>query len=237
MRLIFTLAVSLLVLGACARDAYTPRTVTAPGAGGDATPAPPVSESGGGILGSLDRAGALQAKIMAGNPTYETASVRRPADDDLIYYGRRVGDHPSFHLTEEQQAACRTFRSEWVRNYIGRMYSHKFNYAPSNAINREQAEVNDIVERLAAAGLSPEACRVPECYSVPHSGWWEPHCGYRVPDPTGEELYAWVEWRDGVEPPSLYALARRKEEEVKANLRGCPTCTGRHLRVFSDQTQ
>ena len=34
----------------------------------------------------------------------------------------------------------------------------------------------------------------------------------------------------------LHALAERKQEELRANLRGCPTCTGRHLKVFGNES-
>ncbi|MEQ8166797.1 MAG: hypothetical protein RIC93_12065 [Alphaproteobacteria bacterium] len=169
--------------------------------------------------------------------TYVTASsYRNKAAEDLEYYGKRVGDHPSLKLTATQEAMCQGFRSEWVRNYIGRMYDNKFNDAPSGAVNRTAGSSNNIINRMDDAGLDRESCRIPECYSIPHSGWWEPHCGYRVPDSEGEDLYAWVEWRDGLEPPSLHALAERKQEELRANLRGCPTCTGRHLKVFGNES-
>lgn len=255
-RILTSMAAVLLVAAGCAgkpssqqaaTGSYRPAPPGAPaGTASSGTPAasgagataglPALDDPGSASVFGTNRAARMQQEMQSRDVTYEVAR-EEDRNVGLMYYGRPVSEHPSLNLSADQQAQCRTFRAEWVRNYIGRMYNHKFNAPPGGAVNRNAGQVTDIVERMDAAGVSPDACRVPECYSIPYSGWWEPHCGYRIPDSSGKDLYAWVEWRDGLEPPSLASLAKRKDEELRANLRGCPTCTGRHLQVFNDETK
>lgn len=226
MRKSFFAVALCLLLGACSS---TPSGTMAPAT----APAGGTSSAGAQASERYASRTPPPAPSVPANPPKAEPTSSASAADDLIWYGQRVGDHPSLHLTAEQQNVCQRYRPEWVRNYMKQMYEHKFNGAPADAVNRSLAgydpAVHAEVDRL---GLSPEHCRVPECYSIPRSGWWEPHCGYRIPNAAGENLYSWVEWHDGVQPPDLRALAERKEEELRANLRGCPTCTGKYLRDF-----
>jgi hypothetical protein len=50
-------------------------------------------------------------------------------------------------------------------------------------------------QALLDAGQDENACQKPYCIIQPKAGGrLDSYCGYRVADPTGNELYRWVPW-------------------------------------------
>lgn len=121
---------------------------------------------------------------------------------------------------------CAAFRTEWVSNFVRHVYGQQRGApVPSGArkpfadrmLERNDALWTEVRER----GLDQEQCRVPRCFTRPHVGWWEPHCGYRIPnpDPSNGALYGWVAWREGVEPPPREAMRAVRQLEMEQNKR------------------
>lgn len=128
----------------------------------------------------------------------------------------------------DDRALCVAFRREWVSNFVRHVYDQQKGSSdlPSSRpfADRMAAQNSALWDQIKARGLDQVKCQVPLCYTRPHSGWWEPHCGYRVPNTTGTGgLYSWVPWRDGVEPPAREALeaVRRVELENNKRVRSC----------------
>ncbi len=133
------------------------------------------------------------------------------------------------HASLDERSLCVAFRREWVSNFVRHVYAQQSGSKdlPSSRPfeDRLTAQNAALWDEVKARGLDQIKCQVPQCYTRPHSGWWEPHCGYRVPNTSGDggALYSWVPWRDGVEPPSREAVesVRRVELENNKRLRSC----------------
>lgn len=118
---------------------------------------------------------------------------------------------------------CAAFRAEWVANFFRSVYQAQRGN-PDLAVSEPLGGTRDeaLWALVAARGLGPGVCQVPSCYTTPHSGWYQPHCGYRVPNADGgKSLYSWVSWRNGPPPATELATARQRELESNQRVRTC----------------
>ncbi|MCC7413751.1 MAG: hypothetical protein IT495_19210 [Gammaproteobacteria bacterium] len=152
-----------------------------------------------------------------GGPGQYPAAGAGSAAGDLSRAGRDF-------VNMDDGALCASFRGEWVSNYVRAIYDQQRSSGDLPATARpfedRMAGSNPgLWAEVAARGLDQFKCRVPQCFTRPHVGWWEPHCGYRVPNAEGKALYGWVPWRAGVEPPALEAMQALKQVELENNKR------------------
>lgn len=87
-------------------------------------------------------------------------------------------------------APCRAFVSAWVEHF-------RSNVARLDGQARSLSDqaLADARQGLHSAGISEDACEKPFCVIQPQAGGrLDSYCGYRLPDPSGAELYRWVPW-------------------------------------------
>lgn len=184
--------------------------------------------SGGGSPPAASRAGGVAGPVPVetARPAPAAPAVGGPGGEKIARSYRAARST----LPAEHEAACAAYRVEWVDNFVKKIYERPANDHPSNPPLMARAGHNEAVHhRVRELGLTPDVCGVPTCFVVPHTNWWEPHCGYRIPDPTGDDLYAWVVWQDGLRPPDpeQMAMVRARELEANSRVRGCATCSTR----------
>ncbi|MEQ8166796.1 MAG: hypothetical protein RIC93_12060, partial [Alphaproteobacteria bacterium] len=168
------------------------------------------------------RPGGVAAGQRAASPVLSAAAPAGARGASYTGHASRLG--------AADEALCAEFRSEWVNNFIKKVYDLPANAYPADAPLLHRAGYDaDLHAKVAAEGLDADTCVVPTCFVLPHQNWWEPHCGYRIPDRTGENLYDWATWKDGLRPPDPQemAMVRARELEANSRVRGCPNCSTR----------
>ncbi|WP_312597066.1 hypothetical protein [Stutzerimonas nitrititolerans] len=100
--------------------------------------------------------------------------------------GYRGGD-PSPILT--QSAACQAYSQAWVDHF-------RASVASLDGRRGEAAHADLVLARAQLQQMQmDDGCYKPYCLIQPRAeGRLDAYCGYKVPDPTGAELYRWIPW-------------------------------------------
>lgn len=90
-----------------------------------------------------------------------------------------------------QTPACQQYSQAWVAHF-------RANVAVQDGRRGKAAEQELALAReLLRARETDEACYKPYCLIQPKAeGRLDTYCGYKIPEPSGEELYRWIPWTD-----------------------------------------
>lgn len=87
--------------------------------------------------------------------------------------------------------SCRDYVAAWVERFRGHVARLDRGAAEAGEERLQRAR-----ERLATEHVDEAACARPYCIVRPlGDGRLDSWCGYRVPDPSGAELYRWIPYR------------------------------------------
>lgn len=90
-----------------------------------------------------------------------------------------------------QSAACQLHAQAWVTHFRASVAVRE-DRAAAGALQR-QAHARAQLDRQPPDA----ACYKPYCLIQPKAeGRLDTYCGYKVPDPSGAELYRWIPWTD-----------------------------------------
>lgn len=85
---------------------------------------------------------------------------------------------------------CEVFVDAWVRHYKANVA--KLDGQKTDSLDQQLRQAR---QALSDAGQAETACHLPYCIIQPKAGGrLDSYCGYRVADPSGQELYRWVPW-------------------------------------------
>lgn len=85
---------------------------------------------------------------------------------------------------------CDVFVEAWVGHFQANV--SKLDGQHTASLSRELQQARGA---LSAAGQDEATCPLPYCIIQPKEGGrLDSYCGYRVADPSGNELYRWVPW-------------------------------------------
>lgn len=88
---------------------------------------------------------------------------------------------------------CREYVAAWVERF--RSHVARLDRGDTDT-DAGDARLHDARERLAREQVDEAACTRPYCIIRPlGDGRFNSWCGYRVPDPSGAELYRWIPYR------------------------------------------
>lgn len=97
---------------------------------------------------------------------------------------------PSSSLDLAGSKLCEVFVEAWVGHFqanVSRLEGQQTTSLDQDLRKARQA--------LIEAGQDEAACRRPFCIVQPKAGGHlDSYCGYRITDPSGNELYRWVPW-------------------------------------------
>lgn len=109
----------------------------------------------------------------------------------LLLAGCTAQTPPKSSALPWQSVACAAYSSAWVNHFRANVavVSSDVSAAKQAALVQAKAQLQALVE--------PENCHKPYCLIQPKAeGRLDSYCGYKVPDPTGQELYRWIDWPD-----------------------------------------
>lgn len=93
-----------------------------------------------------------------------------------------------------QQPAASPSCAEFVDAWVGHFRANVARL-DGQARTLPEQQLREARDGLARAGVMESDCQRPFCVVRPEAGGrLSSYCGYRVPDPTGAELYHWVPW-------------------------------------------
>lgn len=97
---------------------------------------------------------------------------------------------PSTLTVPPSSELCEVFVEAWVGHFQANVATLDGQDTASLDQQLRQARL-----ALSDAGQAETACQLPFCIIQPKAGGrLDSYCGYRIADPSGEELYRWVPW-------------------------------------------
>lgn len=102
-------------------------------------------------------------------------------------------NHPAPITRVVSSERCDVFVEAWVGHFQANVAKLDGQQTASLSHELKQAR-----QALSAAGQDEASCQLPFCIIQPKEGGrLDSYCGYRVADPSGDELYRWVPWVPG----------------------------------------
>ncbi|WXL25964.1 hypothetical protein WG219_00275 [Ectopseudomonas mendocina] len=90
-----------------------------------------------------------------------------------------------------QSAACQHYAQAWVEHFRASVAVRE-GFHGDGALQR-QAQARARLDQQQ----HDDNCYKPYCLIQPKAeGRLDTYCGYKVPDPSGEEMYRWIPWTD-----------------------------------------
>ncbi|MDN5515972.1 MAG: hypothetical protein L0G82_12120 [Pseudomonas sp.] len=98
--------------------------------------------------------------------------------------------HAPSTASSSEGGRCAAFSDAWVSHFQANVA--KLDGQRVASLDQSLAQAR---QALLDAGQDENACQKPYCIIQPKAGGrLDSYCGYRVADPTGNELYRWVPW-------------------------------------------
>jgi hypothetical protein len=98
--------------------------------------------------------------------------------------------HAPSTASSSEGGRCAAFADAWVSHFQANVA--KLDGQRVASLDQSLAQAR---QALLDAGQDENACQKPYCIIQPKAGGrLDSYCGYRVADPTGNELYRWVPW-------------------------------------------
>ncbi len=92
-----------------------------------------------------------------------------------------------------QDPLCAAYTAAWVSHFKANVDSLN---RTGHGLESLPTDLRQARDELHRAGVDARSCALPYCIVQPlANGRLDSYCGYRVPDPTGRELYRWVTYR------------------------------------------
>lgn len=97
---------------------------------------------------------------------------------------------PSTFSSPPSTELCEAFVEAWVGHFQANVA--KLDGQQTASLEQRLMQTR---QALSDAGQEETACQLPFCIIQPKAGGrLDSYCGYRIADPSGEELYRWVPW-------------------------------------------